>query len=297
MLNNQYSLNLSQDNLLRTSDFYVNFRDEAIDDTKSSMEHYHDSYELDLFIKADIQIFVKDRRYDIRDGDVLFISEYDVHKVIYNAGTQYTRYVINFKKNFIIDLLKFFGIEELLDKIQNKDYKKISINFSKKNEIEDLFKTLNTLYNRYQEPKLENSGSAENIALIKSYLFILLFRFNQALMNTKPSFAQTNKDNTVKEIIDYIDSNYMYPIDLESLEKRFHFSKYYLSHIFKQLTGFTIIEYVQHRRIIEAQRMLRYTNKDIIEIGYYCGFNNIQHFYRVFSKITGTTPLHYRKMG
>ncbi|HHV96245.1 MAG TPA: helix-turn-helix transcriptional regulator [Clostridiaceae bacterium] len=84
---------------------------------------------------------------------------------------------------------------------------------------------------------------------------------------------------------------------MESLEKRFHFSKYYLSHIFKQLTGFTIIEYVQHRRIIEAQRMLRYTNKDIIEIGYDCGFNNIQHFYRVFSKITGTTPLHYRKMG
>jgi len=195
-----------------TSDFSINFRDETIDDTRS-MEHYHDSYELDLFIKADIQIFVKDRRYDIRDGDILFISEYDVHKVIYNAGTHYTRYVINFKKNFIIDLLKFLGIDDLLDKIQNRDYKKVSINFSRKNEIEDTFKTLYTLYNRCCDPIHGSNSNAENIALIKSFLLILLSRFNHALVNAKPSSVQTNKDNAVKEIIDYIDLNYMHLID------------------------------------------------------------------------------------
>jgi AraC-like DNA-binding protein len=297
--NNPNNLHYIHHDILRTPSFSVGFRDGPIDHVKS-LEHYHDSYELDLFIKTDIQIFVKDRRYDIHDGDILFISEYDVHKVIYNTGTHYTRYVINFKKNFINELLNFLGIADLLINIQNRDYKKLRVNVSRINEFEDLFKTLYTLYSKGHDSTQitqGDNGNAENTALIKSFLLILLSRFYHALINTKPTFTQTTKDKIVRVIIDYIDSNYMILIDLDSLERKFHFNKYYLSHIFKQLTGFTIMEYAQHRRIIEAQRMLKYTNKDIIEICYDCGFNNIQHFYRVFSKVTGITPYKYRKMG
>ncbi|HOJ09843.1 MAG TPA: AraC family transcriptional regulator [Clostridiales bacterium] len=275
----------------KTADFITDYRDSKVDQVLS-LEHYHDSYELDFFIKADIQIFVKDRRYEISNGDVLFISEYDVHKVLYNIGTHYTRYVINFKKEFLIDLLRFFKIDNLLEKIQKNDYKKVRVSINRRNEFESQFKTLLALYDSSRE-----NCNAETAVLIKSYLVILLTRFNETLKNAKPICEQQKKDHFVSRIIDFIDSNYAGVINLDLLEKEFHLNKYYISHVFKEITGFTVMEYIQNRRIIEAQILLKSTSKDITEICYDCGFNNVQHFYRVFSKITNITPYNYRKRG
>lgn len=44
------------------------------------------------------------------------------------------------------------------------------------------------------------------------------------------------------------------------------------------------MEYVQYRRVIEAQKLLKDTDNDIISVYYECGFNNVQHFYLVFKK-------------
>jgi AraC-like DNA-binding protein len=56
------------------------------------------------------------------------------------------------------------------------------------------------------------------------------------------------------------------------------------------------MEYVQYRRTIEAQKLLEDTDKDILSVYYDCGFNNVQHFYRVFRKISKVTPSQYRKL-
>jgi YesN/AraC family two-component response regulator len=80
------------------------------------------------------------------------------------------------------------------------------------------------------------------------------------------------------------------------LEEKFYLNKFHISHVFKEITDFSVIEYVQQRRVIEAQKQLTYSQKKIIDICFDCGFNNIQHFHRVFKKITGVTPHKYRKL-
>ncbi|HHW49780.1 MAG TPA: helix-turn-helix transcriptional regulator [Clostridiaceae bacterium] len=87
----------------------------------------------------------------------------------------------------------------------------------------------------------------------------------------------------------------MNPITLELLSKKFYLSKFYISRIFIEITGFSVFEYLQHRRIIEAQKMLKNSRKEIADICYDCGFNNIQYFYLVFKKMTRTAPYKYRK--
>ncbi|NSW89143.1 MAG: helix-turn-helix transcriptional regulator [Firmicutes bacterium] len=277
--------------ITKINDFTISYHDSKVT-SPLSLEHYHDGYEIDFFVKANIQIFVKNIKYEINDGDALFISEYDVHRVVYNLGSHYARYVINFQKQFILNLLKVLNMEELLSEIEKKQYKKPVMTLNQKNELEELFKTLNRLNSR---PNSSQMQDANNRALIKSYLAILLIRFNEILKSNKWIPGLEKKDSQVREIIHFIDSNFIEQITLELLEKKFYLSRYYISHIFKEITGFSVVEYIQYRRIIEAQKMLKFTDMEIIDIAHDCGFNNIQHFYRVFKKIAKVTPHLYRK--
>jgi len=103
------------------------------------------------------------------------------------------------------------------------------------------------------------------------------------------------RQNLVRNIIAYIYAGYMNEITLEQLENNFHMSRFHICREFKKTTGFSVVEYKQNRRIIEAQKMLESTDRDIIEICCDWGFNNLLHINRVFKKITGSTPYKYRK--
>ena len=59
--------------------------------------------------------------------------------------------------------------------------------------------------------------------------------------------------------------------------------------------GISLVNYLQYKRILEAQKLLLNSDMPIIEIGMECGFTSVQHFYRVFKKITGLTPKEYKK--
>lgn len=101
-------------------------------------------------------------------------------------------------------------------------------------------------------------------------------------------------ESIIQKIIKYLDMHYMDNVTLDIIESEFFLNRYYIAHTFKEITGYTVIEYLQYRRIIEAQKQLRETQREIVEICYDCGFNNIQHFCRVFKKIARTTPFKYR---
>jgi AraC-like DNA-binding protein len=63
---------------------------------------------------------------------------------------------------------------------------------------------------------------------------------------------------------------------------------------FKRKTGKTVITYINEYRIAQACKMLISTDKNIGEIAFECGFNNISNFNRTFKSIIGKTPGTYR---
>ena len=271
-----------------SEDFCIHFKDTWLD-TDNTLEHYHDSYEIALFIKANVQIFVKDIKYDITDGDMMYINEYDIHKVIYSSNSHYSRYVINFRGDYIKSLLKSLQIECIFDMFENQHIKKVNLNINQRNEMEFLFHMLTKTYN-------SSRGTSSGVlqASVKSTLVTILVNFNEILSRLSPAKIINKKENQVKKLVKFIDSTFMNSITLELLSEKYYMSKFYISRIFKEITGFSVMDYLQHRRIIEAQKMLRDSQKEIIDICFDCGFNNIQHFYLVFKKISKTTPYKYR---
>jgi AraC-like DNA-binding protein len=251
-------------------------------DKKSSLhaQHFHDCCEVDYYLKADIKCFISDTHMEIHDGDILFIQAFDIHKFIYNDDVAYVRYNIHFKKSFIVDIintLKLDNIDLLLCK--SKSFK-LTPTLQQRAEIENLLK----LYRK----------NIDSPALSKLYLITFLDMVNKIKELTMFTQQENHKDKVIKQVIELIDTNYMNPIYLQLLEQKLHLSKFYLSHIFKEVTHSTINQYIQLRRVIEAQKMLINTNKSIIDICYDCGFNNEQHFYRIFRKFSDLTPAKYR---
>lgn len=274
--------------------FDIKFDDEKVK-INTFVEHYHNAYELDFFIKANIDIFVKDSKYTISDGDILLIKPYDIHKLIYNSNTQYVRYVINFKEEYISDVINTLKIHHLLDWVKTTNGRKTNINLHQKNKIGILFKELVQQFKNLDNSNNQDSSNRMSIhANIKMNLIMLLNQLYEWTQNHNSSIIMDKKDHQVQNIVQFIDCHYSHTLTLEDLAQQFFLSKFYISHIFKEITGFSVMKYIQHKRIIEAQKLLRVSSKSSTQICYECGFNNIQHFYRVFKTISDTTPQKYR---
>lgn len=100
----------------------------------------------------------------------------------------------------------------------------------------------------------------------------------------------------LRHAIDFIDRNFSdASISLDRVAKEVNISPNYLSAIFSQEVGQTLIEYLTFRRIEEAKRMLRQTDKLSGEIASEVGYKDSRYFSFVFKKITGCTPSEYRK--
>lgn len=68
-----------------------------------------------------------------------------------------------------------------------------------------------------------------------------------------------------------------------------------LSNIFTQLAGKTPLQIIHERKVLEAKRMLRYSDKSVKEIAYDLGFEDIQTFSRFFRKIENISPSEFKK--
>lgn len=103
------------------------------------------------------------------------------------------------------------------------------------------------------------------------------------------------KRAAVREVREYLDTNYRERITLDDLSRIHFIDKYYLAKSFRAEYGQTITAYINNLRITKAKQLLRFTNKTVEEIGEEVGIDNPAYFSRVFKEIEGTGPKKYRE--
>lgn len=65
---------------------------------------------------------------------------------------------------------------------------------------------------------------------------------------------------------------------------------------FKSATGVPLIDYVQNLRVEHGKHLLETTSLPVEEISAQAGYSDVSFFRRLFKRLVGTTPLHYRRM-
>lgn len=105
--------------------------------------------------------------------------------------------------------------------------------------------------------------------------------------------AEECKDERLVEILNYIQTNYL-DVTLEDLSEKFYLSKPYLSKYIKEKSGVTFGETVKHVRMKKARALLKSTNMTVENIALSVGYQNVEHFNRLFKKAYKMTPVQYR---
>lgn len=141
----------------------------------------------------------------------------------------------------------------------------------------------------------------ERFVQFLKFLYILyeLSISEEARVLASSSFAHTDgstESRRVQKVKQYIDENYAKPLKLSDLAELVGMSSVAFSRFFRQRTGRTLSEYIIDIRLGYAARMLVDSTKNISEICYECGFNNLSNFNRTFKEKRNYTPRDFRAM-
>lgn len=98
----------------------------------------------------------------------------------------------------------------------------------------------------------------------------------------------------VCRVLSYIDTHYAEKITLENISAEMGCSEAYLSRVFKAHTGTSIYRHITDVRISTAQKLLL-EGESVTDTCFASGFDDCSNFIAAFKKITGVTPLKYKK--
>ena len=101
------------------------------------------------------------------------------------------------------------------------------------------------------------------------------------------------QDARMIEIMNYIQANYI-DITLDDLAEKFYLSKPYISKYIKEKSGLTFGEMVKKIRMKKAKSLLKGSNMTVENIALSVGYQNVEHFNRLFKKAYNMTPIQFR---
>ncbi len=116
------------------------------------------------------------------------------------------------------------------------------------------------------------------------------------LVTNLMEYLITNRQcsQTLQRAKEYIRENYMKKISLADVSEYLGLSEGYFSALFSQENGENFVQYLTNYRIEQAKKLLTKTNLKIYQICDAIGYENVEHYSRVFKKNVGKSPLQYK---
>ncbi len=230
--------------------------------------HYHPSYELYYLEAGTREYFVEDKFFFVSAGDFVLIPPNKFHRT---GGTYSLRTIVGFTEDYLAKTYTPSAIKDLM-----KCFDKILISppESMQEELKEILKSL------------ANCKRPTDFAVDLATL----------LRKLSKCTPDNTYDKRISNIIKYINKHFSEIHSIEQIAEQMHISKHHLCRVFKDAMGMTLIDYLNNIRIKNACHFLEFSDKDMVEISELCGFHSSAYFGNVFKKITGYSPLRYRKI-
>lgn len=243
--------------------------------------HYHDFYEVFVFIDGEVDYWIEGSIYHLKPGDILLINPFELHKPIPRSDTEnYERIVLWIDKAYI-SAIDGGTLESCFDKTA-ESYKNIMRpTLSQKQEIHDLFEEM------LREYHSEDFGS--DICTYGIFLQIMTFLNRISHTKTNDSAEKYRSTTLISEVLDYISKHYNEEITLDIIAKQFFVSKYHLSHEFSKNIGTGIHRYITLKRLNVAKDLLS-EGVTAGQTSILCGFSDYTNFFRAFKAEFGVSP-------
>lgn len=104
-------------------------------------------------------------------------------------------------------------------------------------------------------------------------------------------------DQKIEQAKILMNENVNRDIDPEELAMKLNISYSWFRKVFKDYTGYAPAKYFQELKLRKAKQLLVNTSMSVKEIAFSLDYRSTEHFFALFKKHTGATPLEYRSFG
>lgn len=235
--------------------------------------HYHDCHQLLYIVSGQVEVTVDGTAFSADAGSVVLFSRFEEHSVK-PVGDTYHRYTLRLtprtEERFASILVnRARGFRRVLHAP----------------ETESLFSSIT------EEVRQDRPWREEQLeALLRQLLVSICRKMPEAALA-----ADTPGGEVVRKLQRRFESRYAESVSLAELAAEYHLSPSYLSHLFKQITGASVMGYLQDCRLTAAKNLLAATNLSVGEVVEQCGFKDNSNFSQLFRRETGLTPSAFRR--
>ncbi len=235
--------------------------------------HWHDYYELILYVNCNGYCTINDVNYPIKDKCLYLVTPKDFHK-IENEKDDSAYYVkISFSSNTIAP--------EILNGIITSPIQVLNVPDPLINDIERVHKNV----------RAGNDLSKKYAVHLLNCIIIDISRIGTALDS-----ANTSLSPIVQKAITRIITAPTKKHSVKDISRELGINPDYFSSLFSRETGVTFIKYLTALRIDYARNLLKNSEASVLEACFESGFNSPAHFYKTFKKHTGHSPEEYKRL-
>lgn len=257
-----------------------------------SVGESHDFWEMVYTDKGTLLCERDDELITVEEGEVIFHKpgEYHVHRTSEDSGASV--FIISFVCKS--EAVHFFDDRKM--RLERDMLKYIYMLIEESRMTFDL---------KVSNPSLKKMPLLPHPALggtqtIKNLLEVLLIRMMREgseddSLHTfilKEDFDEYITDQVIQYLADHIRTQ----VTIEEICKKLNYTRSYLFRQFKSVTGQSIMTYFISLKIKEAKRLLRETEMTVTQISNHLAFDNPNYFSKTFKRVSGYTPLQYKKL-
>lgn len=258
-------------------------------DPDSDKIHSHKNFELNYITAGSGRRIVGNHISSYTKGDLVLLGPHISHcwEVMEPGSDNHGECIVtHFYENIISS--NFFNIPELDEvvKLLNDAGSGILFKGPKTKKVADSLRKMVMM-----------EGLERYIELLKVFSLLLQIddREYLALPSSMPNTYLKDREQ-IDKIYEYVFQNVQNGINLDDAAKLVCMEPSSFCRYFKKKTNQTFMEYVKHVRIGIAARLLAETDKQITQICFECGYNNLANFNHYFKIVMKKTPSNYRKM-
>jgi AraC-like DNA-binding protein len=248
--------------------------------------HNHDVFEIMLCLSDNIFLLNNNIISLLQKNDLILFNDMDIHGIIADPDLIFDRMVLIFEPDFIGEFRRTF---DLLGCFRQSSDKVPHICHLTPEQADFII----SFYNNLAEYNEDNS----DIAKLKKKLILaeMLLKINILFDESAKQKIDIRSDpqyEKIQRILSYINDNLAGDLSLDVISRQFYISTSYLSALFKEITGYSLNNYIINKRILLATELLK-QNHTVTSVTESCGFNNYSHFIRTFKKFEGIAPKQY----
>jgi len=235
------------------------------------MPHFHSSIEVVYVTDGELKAVLGGKTYTARKNQILISSSYTVH--YYHTEDHSKSIILVVPLDFIPSYEKIFAKKAFARCVFEDD--------AADSEILHCMEMLS---------RKDGQDLSLNANITKGYIYVILgLLVNQVGL---VDIANDQSRHLTKDILIYLQNNYLESLSLESLALKFGYSKSRFSHVFNACFGCTITEYINTLRCRNAANLL-IGETPMIDAAMSSGFESMRTFYRCFKRCFGVTPTQY----